>query len=297
MALDRIVGSMPSAFRLAERQREDLEEGVLVFVPGASDSRISNVRKTIAWLQTQQIPTECIVYKYQNLSIPDDELSPCTVIDNHGHFWMDHILQVPLNRTKKKYVLHVMDGIEVRSVDLARMTKAMADNDLVHTSPALYGKIWYPQLKPHLGFGRKVNYIEYHMDLFTRDNFACLQDLASQGTVNHWGWYVAEMMLFACPGNMGVIDAMKMFKFASGKYDHTEAYDNGVSWLKERGWDVGALTDHLIKISALPEEPLKGDLLPGDPQCDGSDACICEGGRGGSDQGKGGAGTDFCWRQ
>lgn len=275
------TGSMSRAFRAAERESEALEDGVLVFMPGASDSRIGNIKKTIAWLQTQGVPTDCIIYKYQEISVPDEELSPCTVMDNQGQKWMDHILKVPLNMTKKKYVLHVMDGIEVQAVDLARMIKAMVDNDLVHAAPALYGKSQYPSMKPHLGFGRKVNIIEYHMDLFTRRNFACLQDLVvsndtidgERATDNHYGFYVADAMTFFCPGNLGVIDAMKMFKFAQGAYEHGPAEKQGREWMHQHGW--GDLDSKLNY--SVPFEPLKGDVLPGDPQCPVNPVCICAG--------------------
>jgi len=262
------------------KKTEDLEEGVLAFVPGATGSRINNVKKTIAWLRAQQVPTECIIYTYEELNLPDGELAPCTVIDNRGQKWMDHFMQVPLSMTKKKYILHIMDGIEVQSVDLVRMTKAIIDNDLVHAAPALYGKWRFPEMYPHLGFGRKVNYIEYHMDLFTRGNFACLQDLVAsittidgrRATDNHLGWYVDDAMTFFCPGNLGVIDAMKMWKFAKGAYDYSDAAQMGKAWMDEHGWgDLNAEMDY-----SVPSEPLKGDLLPGDPQCNASISCACD---------------------
>lgn len=265
------TGSMSSVFRKAEKGPEDLEEGVLVFVPGASDTRIANVKKTIAWLRDQKIPTECIVYKYQELSISDDELSPCKVMDNKGQKWMDHILQVPLNMTKKKYVLHVMDGVRTQGIDVARMIKSMVDNDLEHVSPALYGKYLYPPMLPHLGFGRKVNFIEYHMNLMARSNFACLQDIVDskhtidgqRTTENHFGWWVDIVMPYVCRGGMGVIDAMKMFKYAGGTYHMKKAVNEARHWSNENGW--GELKQDLRETLG----PLKGDLLPGDPQCDG----------------------------
>merc|ERR1739846_273308 len=101
-----------------------------------------------------------------------------------------------------------------------------------------------PQMKPQLGFGRKVSLIEYHMDLFTRSNFACPQDLidgrgakgTQQSTANQFGWYYSEAMTRACPGNLGVIDAMKMFKFTPAAYNKTDAFLQGRAWLDHYGW-------------------------------------------------------------
>merc|ERR1719433_2230057 len=147
-----------------------------------------------------------------------------------------------------------MDGVEVQVVDLSRMIKAMVDNDLVTASPALYGKYLYPQMIPRLGFGRKVNQLEWHMDMFTRENFACLQDLVDskvlkddgeRTTNNHFGWYVAEAMTVACPGNLGVIDAMKIYKFAWGAYEKVDALLQGQAWLEAHGW--GNLSKHMSK--------------------------------------------------
>merc|ERR1719330_2076775 len=121
------------------------------------------------------------------------------------------------------------------------MIKTMTENNLVHVAPALYGHIHYSTLIPHLGFGRKVNFIEYHIDLFTRENFACLQDLvdstdsnSTEGdrmTNNHMGWGVDFVMPQACPGKMGVIDAMKMRKFVAGSYDYEKAHIQEEHWM------------------------------------------------------------------
>jgi len=268
------------AFRAAEREQQDLEDGVLAFVPGATPERVVNVKKTIAWLRAQEVPAECIIYKYREIFIPDELMFSCTVIDNAGGQWMDHIVSVPLNMTKKKYVLLINDGIEVQSVNLARMIKAILDNDLVHVAPALYGKWFIPEMIPRKGFGRRVPYIEYHMDLFTRANFACLQDLVAsndtidgQGTTeNHAGWFVDSAMTFLCPGGLGVIDAMKIFKFAGFTYNHTTAEAEGTKWIESHeGWPIWhELINHSEKTT-----PLIGDVLPTDPQCDGDLACTC----------------------
>merc|ERR1712216_846040 len=100
----------------------------------------------------------------------------------------------------------------------------------------------YPTMGPHLGFGRKVSFIEYHLDLFTRSNFACLQDLVGGGnhaTNNHLGWMVDIVMPYVCRGNMGVIDAMKMFKVERGSYptyNLTKAGEEGHRWVSAMGW-------------------------------------------------------------
>merc|ERR1719198_858956 len=153
------------------------------------------------------------------------------------------------------------------------MIEAMADNHLVHLSPPVYGIKRYRTMIPHLGFGRKVNFIEYHVNLFARQNFACLQDIVDskhgkntngqRTTENHLGWQVDYVMPHVCKGGMGIIDAMKVFKFAGGSYSGKQADIEGKAWKAENHWE-DVILDETESLG-----PLKGNLLPGDPQCDG----------------------------
>jgi len=274
------VHSMSFTFRAAEQEPDGLEEGVLALMPAPPNGRIDNLKKTIRWLNRQDVPIDCIVYETKDNKLGAYQpsfLKACKVIKATGQRWMDHILEMPLSLTKRPYVLHIMDNIEVQEVDLRRMITAMIENDLVRASPALYGKFVFPQVMPHLGFGRKVVAAEFQFDLFTRENFACLQDLVnSKGTrkrkvrANRFGWWAMEAMTVACPGDVGVIDAMRQFKFAPAAIDSAEAYRTGREWLEDFGWQNISTIDLFVS-----GEPLKGDLFDLDPQCDGEKSCVC----------------------
>lgn len=256
-------------FRNANVQiaKDDLEDGVLAFFPGATRKRMDIVKNSVAWLQSQNIPLECIIYNYDSEPLSED-LKPCKVVDHKGQ-WMDHFTQVPLNMTKKKYILHLMDGVEPIHVDLRRMMNAMAGNNLSHAAPAMYGIRGYQQNAPHLGFGRFVNFIEMHMDLYHRDNFACLQDILDtkngKYASNHGGLGVDVAMPTLCKGQMGVMDVMKALKKTSGSYDRGAAKSDMRSWLSSHGLG-GAKPPR--KNPGPPLGTLDGQVLPDDPQCD-----------------------------
>lgn len=266
---------MSTAFRDAEKQmnQKDLQDGVFVFIPGATNSRMENLKHTLAWLQTQTVPIECMIFKYQELSVSEDEVKPCKFVNSTG-FWMDHLMRVPLHLTKMKYILHVLDGLVIEKLDLRRMMDIMEDNNLVHAAPALYGKGIYPRqykaMMPHLGFGRKVGFVELHVDMFKRDNFACLQDILDMKdgtgrTINHAGWCVDFMMPSVCKGELGVIDVMKVYKKYRGlSKSGTNTKGQCSSWLKSKGFKRPSLDGNSLG-------SLKGIVLPDDPQCNGEE--------------------------
>lgn len=267
-----------NTFRMLSKEisEELLEDGVLVFIPGLGvDSRVDNVKANVAWLQTQGVPFECLIYKYHNISESDDAFKPCKVIEHKGQ-WMDHILTVPLNSTRKKYVLHMIDGVSVEKVSLRRMMDTMADNNLVHSAPALYGKHQYTQMAPHLGFGRLVDFIEPQFDLYTRENFACLQDLATpQPGRSYIGWGVDVMMPSVCKGNMGVIDVMKVRKQFVQSYDYKKARQDEKAWAAEHGFKhIGHMQGQYQKNGEKGcLGSLKGTAQKDDPQCDHKQKC------------------------
>jgi len=256
---------------------EDLEDGVLAFIPGmGNDDRTETIQENIAWLQRQGVPFECLIYKYKNMTKSDDAFKPCKVIEHEGQ-WMDHILQVPLNSTRKKYVLHMIDGVKLNKVDLRRMIHAMVDNDLVHAATALYGKFQYKQMAPHMGFGRFVNHIEPQFDLHTRSNFACLQDLAQPATAtnrSNVGWGIDLIMPSVCKGNMGVIDVMKTSKMFVNSYSHAQAWQDRQHWAGEHHvQNMSKIQAEFEKTDPLWLGPLKGTVLKDDPQCDYTTKC------------------------
>jgi len=259
---------MPDTRKVDEHE----EDGVLVFIPGASNTRIDSIKKNIQWLQKQDVPMECSIFKYQPepLLISEEELKPCKVIDHKG-YWMDHFRAVQLNETKMQYVLHMIDSVEVQNVDLRRMRNAMIDNNLVHAAVGLYGKSYYPQMKPHLGFGRLISFAELHFDLFKRDNFACLQDATSESnhhTPSHFGRGVDYSLPILCPGRIGIIDAFKVYKFAGGSYSSSGARVDKKKWMSSHH-----LSESGKKQKSESLEALKGEVMPTDAQCDYTTNC------------------------
>merc|ERR1719387_214514 len=121
-----------------------------------------------------------------------------------------------------------MDGVVIKAVDLRRMIDAMVANDLVHAAPALHHErsTHFQQMAPHKGFGRSVMWIDYHFDLFTRGQFACLQDLVTdkQEDFNHHGWVECQIEPHVCKGNLGILDIMGVSKKAGG-FKETSSYN------------------------------------------------------------------------
>jgi hypothetical protein len=185
-----------------EKQIPVAAEGVVVIIPGlGSEERVPLVKKNLAWLQSQGVSFECWIYVYRTESefpLNVSEFAPCK-IERHTGFWMGHVLSLPLNTTTKPWVLHMMDGVEVQSnVQLNELFRVMSANNLGHAAPTwkfadneahytdnidlrreVVGQFtYYTQMESveTSKVGRIVDFIELHVDVFSRVYFACLQD-------------------------------------------------------------------------------------------------------------------------
>jgi hypothetical protein len=141
------------------------------------------------------------------------------------------------------------------------MIQAVKTNKLGHAAPALTGKCLFPTEKPHVGFGRFTNFIEFHFDLLTREMFACLQDVVSKPPLNHHGLGVDHALPYVCPGNRGIIDVMRKEKVSHGSYDAQ------LAWGERQGWLAAHHFKHVDGM--ISWGPLQGEILSCDPQ-DGS---------------------------
>lgn len=214
------------------------EDGIAVVVPGLGNyDRAELTKRNIAWLKKQDIPFECTIFVYKNESVfplQAHEFAPCKLVRHRG-YWMKHVKAFPVNQTKKKWVLHMLDGIEPdQNVNLNAMIEIMKANGLSVASPTMPGYHVFPIMAPHEEApppGRLVKYIELQMDLFSREYFQCMQDLASD--LNPMGWGMSEALPILCKGSLGLIDTMHMKKLYWGSYDRYIASQQKMHFYKE----------------------------------------------------------------
>eukprot|EP00928_Gymnodinium_smaydae_P096864 TRINITY_DN863_c1_g1_i1.p1 TRINITY_DN863_c1_g1~~TRINITY_DN863_c1_g1_i1.p1 ORF type:complete len:332 (-),score=37.47 TRINITY_DN863_c1_g1_i1:28-960(-) len=235
--------SQDRQYAQAEQRLLDIEkEGFAVVIPGvANQERADLVARNIKWLRGQSLPFECWMYVYlsvEELPLNASDYEPCNIVRHEG-FWMGHILALPLNTTRKPWVLHLMDSIEPQdSVNLKELTQIMLSNDLGMSSPTFdhslggvlhdYFPIMFRQTNKSIG--RFVDYIELHFNVFSRNYFSCLQDNIAMD--NLMGWGMAKLLASLCggaqdpivnAGRMGLIDKMTMKKWWGGSYDYADA--------------------------------------------------------------------------
>lgn len=226
--LPRRLQPTSSMFRMLEQDgaKKGLEDGIAVIVPGlGDDTRAKLVKKNIAWLKSQDVPFECTIYVYRTekeFPLKEKEFEPCQ-LTRHAGYWMEHLKAFPLNKTRRRWVLHLMDSIEPeKNVKLARMVEIMNANQLSHSSPTFHEWKQYPIMaSQEITPGRVVGFIELHLNLFSRQYFACLQDLATDE--NGYGWGMDRIMPSFCEGSLGLIDEMTMEKRFRGSYEYGEA--------------------------------------------------------------------------
>jgi len=226
-----------------EQQVQPIEkEGVAVLIPGVGNlERAAQVETNLQWLKKQGVPFECWMYVWKpekKLPLDASRFAPCQLI-RHPGFWMDHILALPLNMTKKPAVIHMMDSSEPQpDVNLSRMLSTMVVNGLGALSPTFndtsaYTAGTYPSMfrQPDRKTGRFVDFIELHFVAFSRKYFACLQDHIDPENPLGWGFdlllpsfcggskHVSEINV----GRMGLMDQMTMVKKKYGSYSYDKA--------------------------------------------------------------------------
>jgi hypothetical protein len=231
-----------SRYAHLEQQVQNLNsQGIAVVIPGlGTEERAAQVEKNLNWLNYQGVPYECFLYVYkteEEFPITPGRFSPCQII-RHPGFWMSHVLAMPLNMTRMQWVLHMMDGIEPQAdINLTRIFQTMVINQLGHVAPtfprngsyqAYYSLMYQNESTP---VGRMVDFIELHFDVFSRQYFACLQDILDVN--NTLGWGVDRLLPSLCggavsgsqvnAGSLGLMDQMTMQKHVPTTYDHGAA--------------------------------------------------------------------------
>mmetsp|Transcript_27556 Transcript_27556/g.77942 ORF Transcript_27556/g.77942 Transcript_27556/m.77942 type:complete len:385 (+) Transcript_27556:3-1157(+) len=249
--LSSLATSMGRQYALAESQVAHVEDdGIAVVVPGLGDeARANNVARDIWWLKQQGIPFECWIFIYNldpEFPASPSRFEPCKLV-RHAGFWMSHMLAMPLNLTAKPWILHLMDGISPRpDVSLPRMLKIMELNGLGHAAPTFdaadptcivkggnYTIVHRHQSYP---VGRFVDFIEMHIDMFSRAYFACLQDVIN--TDNFLGWGMDLLLASLCGGavpgsstppsrNLGAMGLLDQMTMSAASVDFRMSYDQG----------------------------------------------------------------------
>jgi hypothetical protein len=242
-ALAEAVAEQAKAQAQAEVSRnvsnEEWEEGVAVFIPGfGSVDREQTLLSNIAWLKQQSVPFECSIYVYKNetdLPLDSTRFAPCTLI-RHSGMWMDHIKDFSLARTRKKWILHMLDSVQAQpDLKLDRFLHLMQVNHLGHATPTrqlntfLKERPWrcgsHQISKEESRIGRFVSALELQLDVFSRGYFDCMQRLISPENPLGWGMDLVMPAVcggvaeFAPYGRMGAFDHMTIKKASKGSYD------------------------------------------------------------------------------
>jgi len=136
----------------------------------------------------------------------------------------------------------MMDSVDLEAnVRLDRMIDIMLKNALDHAAPTFpnfYRQ--YPVMSSHKivpgTVGRRVEFIEMHMDIFSRKYFECVQNIANNDKTG-FGWGLDLVLPHLCPGRLGLIDEMRMnktFKGAYNYYDAGKGYEKFMDSVKEK---------------------------------------------------------------
>ena len=141
----------------------------------------------------------------------------CTFVRQEG-LWMHHLRAVPAAEVQRHdYVLLMIDGVEMNAdVDLQMLVHIMQANCLSVSGPACgSGKskqLIHPQYQTEVG--RRVQYIDPQITLYTSAAFLCLQRLIDVVGLEHdpSGWSISALSTSYCSNRVGIVDAMSVEK-------------------------------------------------------------------------------------
>eukprot|EP00927_Polykrikos_kofoidii_P058059 TRINITY_DN52367_c0_g1_i1.p1 TRINITY_DN52367_c0_g1~~TRINITY_DN52367_c0_g1_i1.p1 ORF type:complete len:369 (-),score=27.70 TRINITY_DN52367_c0_g1_i1:154-1098(-) len=245
------------------------EFGVAVIVPGfGNESRAPLVQANIAWLRQQRVPIECTIFVYKSeeeFPLDPELYQPCELV-RHAGYWMQHIAAYNLAKTRKQFILHLMDGIGVNpGADLWRMIAIMLQNelDMLSLSYRVSMQKWpIPGMSQNTSFevGRLVDKVEFHFNVFTRASFACFQDLIDAES-NPLGWGTPNVFPSVCHAKIGLSDSMTFDKLSGGAYDTGKALAQEKTYMTkfadfvpDGAWVPGAATIRgLVGGSNMPQ--------------------------------------------
>lgn len=256
------------------------DDGVSVIVPGHGDyKRAPVLQNNIQWLQKQGVDFDCRIFVYlseQDFPLEASDYSPCQLI-RHAGFWMDHMLAFSLAETRKKYVMHMPDGIRIGpEFQLQRMIDVMSANDLAEVAPSCSrgdsgGCVRHMYHMDGFGIGRRVDWIEPQINIYTREYFSCWQRVSDP--VNKFGWAIDWIAPRICGGKFGIVDDMTVHKEFQGSYDHAEALVYATKYIISKPeyveawfhWWLNAARGHVLGRLLDPARPKDSSTLTTTP--------------------------------
>eukprot|EP00746_Dinoflagellata_sp_MGD_P082682 gnl/MRDRNA2_/MRDRNA2_328429_c0_seq1.p1 gnl/MRDRNA2_/MRDRNA2_328429_c0~~gnl/MRDRNA2_/MRDRNA2_328429_c0_seq1.p1 ORF type:complete len:523 (+),score=53.86 gnl/MRDRNA2_/MRDRNA2_328429_c0_seq1:208-1569(+) len=204
------------------------ERHVLVIVPGHGESTRTSVLLANLQLLRNQLAdgVTCLLFVHKGGTEfpqdPDNVLQYCEVVRKPGVF-MEFLLDptVELSLSQADYVLLMLDDISLISEKptmLSELVDIMKRNCLDVTSAALVGThLSYEGMRPGLPrrlgqVGRRTNFIEWQMPLFTKTAFRVLRNMVRPWLSSTWGYDELFQPAFkhelGRDPAMGVVDTM-----------------------------------------------------------------------------------------
>ena len=208
---------------------------VAVLVPGHGNAeRAPIVLRNLQRIGTMRIEWRCALFVYGDAAkdvrgVNEHAFSPCTVIRQEG-FWMHHARAIP--RTLLAWsdlVLMMIDGVEINAdVNLNLLAGIMERNCLALAGPScpscvtkrlirtdrMYARAAHGQTL----VGRRVEYIDPQILMYTADAFRCLLRLIDLVGLqaDPTGWSLAALQAPFCRARVGIVDVMSVEKRFGG---------------------------------------------------------------------------------
>ena len=181
------------------------------------------------------VNVSCVMFVYGS-KISDDEFATryagCRLVRQSG-FWMHHLRAVPeVDVRAHDYTLLMIDGVEMNAdVDLHVLARIMEANCLSLAGPACTSckskQLIRPvRDKPSYAVGRRVQYLDPQIQMYTSTAFLCLQRLIDLVGLqaDPTGWSISTLSTSFCANRVGIVDAMSVEKiYSKSTYSWDEA--------------------------------------------------------------------------
>ena len=209
---------------------------ILVVVPGHGEpTRTHVVQSNLRRIAAMRVITSCLMFVYGS-KITDADLmaryQSCRFVRQSG-FWMHHLNAVPAADVKDHdYTLLMIDGVEMNpDVDLLMLARIMEANCLSlagPSCPSCKSKLLIRPVRDKAAFvvGRRVQYLDPQIQLYTASAFLCLQRLIKHVGLeaDPTGWSIGTLSTSFCSNRVGVVDSMGVEKiYSKSTYNWTAA--------------------------------------------------------------------------
>lgn len=209
---------------------------ILVVVPGHGIPERSHVvQANLRRIAAQRVCATCLMFVYNN-KLSNNTLAerfPTCRFTRQEGFWMHHLRAVPaVDVNAHDFVLLMIDGVEMNpDVDLYVLSRIMEANCLSLAGPACGSCKSKQQIRPvhtqpSYAVGRRVDYLDPQIQMYTPGAFLCLQRLVDHVGlgIDPTGWSVSALSTSFCASRVGIVDAMTVEKiYSKSSYDWVEA--------------------------------------------------------------------------